>query len=62
MRERRAAGWTYGVPRDNTRKHHPDLRDWQYLDQGAKDKDREAARAIPEILHAAGYHVTRLSG
>jgi hypothetical protein len=62
MRERRAAGWTYGVPRDNTRKHHPYLRDWQYLDQGAQDKDREAARAIPEILHAAGYNVTRLAG
>ncbi len=60
MRDRLAAGWTYGVPRDDTRKQHPDLKDWRLLGPEDKDKDREAIRALPEVLHDAGYSITRL--
>ena len=61
MRDRLAAGWTYGAIRDNEGKHHPDLREWSQLDRPAQDKDREAIRAIPEILHDAGYAIRRLA-
>jgi len=60
MRERIAAGWTYGEPRDNERKIHPDLRDWADLPENVKDLDRNAVRMIPAVLHDAGFQILRL--
>jgi voltage-gated potassium channel Kch len=60
MRERIAAGWTYGEPRDNERKIHPDLRDWADLPQAVRDQDRNAVRTLPATLHDAGLQILRL--
>jgi hypothetical protein len=60
MREKLDAGWTYGQPRDNARKIHPDLREWNDLSEPEKDKDRNAIRTLPATLLDAGYQILRL--
>ena len=60
MSEKLADGWRYGVPRDDERKIHPDLRDWDDLSEPDKDKDRNAIRTLPGILRDAGYQIVRL--
>ncbi|MGK5683397.1 RyR domain-containing protein [Actinoplanes sp. URMC 104] len=52
--ERRAKGWTHGELRDDDRKQHPDLVDWDRLPPRRQEKDRAAVRAIPSCLAAAG--------
>jgi hypothetical protein len=42
------------------RKLHPDLRDWAYLSDEAKDKDRNAIRTLPATLRDAGFQILRL--
>ena len=59
IKERTAKGWRHGEVRDNERKLHPDLVDWGYLSDDAKDKDRTAVRAIPQHLAAAGLAIVR---
>jgi hypothetical protein len=61
MSERLAAGWTYGVPRDNVRKLHPALLPWPELPEAEREKDRNAIRAIPPILRDAGFQILRLT-
>jgi voltage-gated potassium channel Kch len=60
MNERIAQDWSYGPNRDNRRKIHPDLQEWDALDEGTREKDRDAVRAIPGILREAGYQIIRL--
>jgi hypothetical protein len=60
MREKLAEGWKYGEPRDDERKIHPDLRDWDHLSDADKDKDRNTVRALSATLHNAGYQILRL--
>jgi hypothetical protein len=60
MRERLDQGWTYGPERDNARKVHPLLVPWDDLGEEDKDKDRNAIRATPIILHDAGFQILRL--
>jgi hypothetical protein len=57
MNERTAKGWRHGDVRDNDRKLHPDLVEWEYLSEDSRDKDRSAVRAIPEHLAAAGLQI-----
>jgi hypothetical protein len=57
MNERTAKGWRYGRVRDNDRKLHPDLVDWEYLSEDSREQDRSAVRAIPQHLAAAGLHI-----
>ncbi|MDQ3788124.1 MAG: RyR domain-containing protein, partial [Actinomycetota bacterium] len=59
MNERTAKGWRYDRVRDNDRKLHPDLVEWEYLSEDSKDKDRSAVRAIPGHLAAAGLQIIR---
>jgi hypothetical protein len=59
VRERMSRGWTYGKPRDNARKLHPDLVSWADLPETEREKDRDAIRAIPGILRNAGYQILR---
>jgi hypothetical protein len=59
MNERMAKGWRHGPVRDNDRKLHPDLVDWEYLSGESRDKDWSAVRAIPEHLAAAGLQIIR---
>ncbi len=58
--ERISQGWTYGKPRDNQRKIHPDLRDWASLGDSGREKDRDTIREIPELLRDAGFGIRRL--
>jgi hypothetical protein len=60
MNGRIARGWSYGPKRDNGRKLHPDLQEWGALDEGTREKDRDAVRAIPGVLRKAGYQILRL--
>jgi RyR domain/TrkA-N domain len=60
MRDRLSQGWRYGVPRDDERKIHPDLRLWAALSETDKDKDRNAILEIPGNLHDAGFQILRL--
>jgi hypothetical protein len=62
MSERMKYGWTYGSPRDNKRKLHPDLRPWSELADEVQDKDRDAVQNIPMVLVRAGFVVTRRHG
>lgn len=58
VEERRAAGWKPGV-RDATRSTSPHLVDWDQLDDATREIDREAIRAIPTVLRAAGLRPVR---
>ena len=60
--ERRRSGWTYGPRRDNSARRHPALLPWAELPEEQREKDRQAVRAYPEILAAAGLVVVRLNG
>jgi hypothetical protein len=53
--ERIANGWTYNPVRNNNRKHHNLLVPWKKLPEAERDKDREIARWIPEILDIAKH-------
>ena len=59
-RERRAEGWTAGPTRNDERKVTPYLVDWDQLPEEVKDYDRNAVRALPELLTFAGYEIVRL--
>ena len=58
MDERKGQGIVYGPVRQGNQ--HPDLVDWQYLSEIAKDKDRGAIRELPMILWQAGFQILRL--
>ncbi|MEV0163291.1 RyR domain-containing protein [Nonomuraea fuscirosea] len=53
-------GWTHGPERDDDALRHPDLLDWEYLSEQARDKDREAVAQLPDILQDAGFRIVRL--
>ena len=63
MRERRLAGWVYGPERDPDHKITPYLVPYAELPREPEDVqewDREAVRAIPEVLAQAKFEVNRL--
>ena len=60
--ERRAAGWIAGPARDVERKITPYLVPYAILPEEVKEWDRQAVRAIPEVLAIAGFEVYRRSG
>ncbi|MFC5826407.1 NAD-binding protein [Nonomuraea insulae] len=55
-------GWTQGPERDDAKKQHPDLCDWEYLSDKAREKDRTAVTQLPDILQDAGFRIVRLPG
>jgi hypothetical protein len=59
-RERVAAGWAFGPARDDDRKVTPHLVAWDELAEDVKDYDRNAMRALPELLTYAGYEIVRI--
>ena len=59
MQERAEHGIGYGSARDD--KHHPNMVEWARLDDGAKEKDRDVIRNLPDILRQAGLQILRLS-
>ncbi|MEU2614252.1 RyR domain-containing protein [Micromonospora sp. NPDC007271] len=60
-RERQAEGWTYGAPRDDTRRRHPALRPWDELTPEVQEQNREEIRALPDVLSDSGFELIRLS-
>lgn len=56
--DRLASGWTPG-PRDPIAHTTPYLVPWDELDEPTRDLDREAVRAIPDVLAEAGLAVVR---
>lgn len=59
MMERERSGWTYGSPRDDSRKHHPSIVPWDCLSESEKEKDREVTRALPKLIELAGLRLTQ---
>ncbi len=59
VEERTAKGWRHGPIRDNDRKLHPDLVDWEDLSEDSRDKDRSAVRTIPQHLALVGLRIVR---
>jgi hypothetical protein len=57
--ERLRDGWRFG-PRDNDKRLHPCLLPWKDLPEDAREKDRNAIRAFPELLADAGYEISRV--
>lgn len=59
-RERSADGWTLGPTRDDRSKTTPYLVEWPELPEDVKNYDRDAVRALPELLTDAGYEIVRV--
>jgi len=60
VNERLRSGWTYGDPRDNARKQHPPLVDWDQLSEQAKEKDRDTVSNLPALIERAGFQVRKM--
>ena len=58
--DRQLSGWAFGKVRDNELKRHPMLVDYAQLPESEKEKDRQAVRTIPNVLHRAGLTVRSL--
>lgn len=56
-RERRKDGWTYGEKRDNDKKLHPCLVEWDRLTEEEKRKDADVIEKIPALLHDIGFEL-----
>jgi RyR domain-containing protein len=57
--ERIAAGWTYGPERDDEAKVHHLLVPWLYLNQRQQDVDKQVVLAVPGLIEAAGWYISR---
>lgn len=62
VKEREAEGWRPGPKKDIVHKLSPWLVPWEQLPEDVKDYDRNAVRAIPLVLAAAGLSVRRQAG
>ena len=60
MSERRIAGWTFDLQRDPAQKRTPYLVPYAELPEDAKNLDRSAVRAIPDVLAMAKFEIRRL--
>jgi len=57
--ERLRDGWRYDRQRDDARKRHDCIVDWNALPDDIRQYDRDAVRVFPEILAKAGLEVVR---
>jgi hypothetical protein len=57
--ERRASGWTDGPHRDASRRRTPFLVPYAELPEAIRELDRQAVRAIPELLRSVGLGIRR---
>jgi hypothetical protein len=60
LAERSAAGWRYGERRDDERKLHPEMIEWDRMAPEMRERDRDAIRDMPSILADAGFRIIRL--
>jgi len=54
-------GWRWGAVRDNEKKLHPDICDYDQLSNATKEKDRINIRVIPELLERGRLVATRVT-
>jgi hypothetical protein len=57
--ERSLAGWTFDPERNDKIRRTPDLTDWEHLDDGTKDYDRESVKNIPRILGEVNLRIVQ---
>lgn len=58
--DKKHEGWKYGEKRDDIRKLHPDLVDWDSLPDSERVKDIETVKLIPSLLARAGFQIYKL--
>jgi hypothetical protein len=56
-RQRQAAGWRYAPHRDEDRKLHPALVDWNELPHNLRERNYDPIRDLPQILGEAGLQI-----
>lgn len=54
-RKRLLEGWTYGPARDDQKKEHPCLIDYEDLPESEKDYDRATARETIKFILKSGF-------
>lgn len=59
LKRKRIAHWRYGKARDDTKKIHPCILEWEELPEDEKDKDRVTVLGLPAIVAAAGMTLER---
>ncbi|GAA1810788.1 hypothetical protein GCM10009682_35470 [Luedemannella flava] len=59
--DKELAGWQYGDDRDDEGRRSPYLLDWWDMPEGARRKDRDAIRVLPDILADGGFEIVRLT-
>jgi hypothetical protein len=59
MAERTEEGWIQGSPTDAVSLRSPYLVTWEELSEDVRDLDRDAVRAIPQVLASAGLAVSK---
>jgi class 3 adenylate cyclase/tetratricopeptide (TPR) repeat protein len=60
MAERQRQGWSYAPVRDNDKKQHPLLADWEQLSELERNKDRDTVRNLPHLIERAGFRARRI--
>lgn len=58
--ERIRQGWKQGEERNDAERIRTDLVDWKSLPEKVRDQDRDAVRAIPQLLKKAGLEIYSL--
>ncbi|HEY1853852.1 MAG TPA: RyR domain-containing protein [Solirubrobacterales bacterium] len=58
-RDLEADGWSWGTRRDPIARLHPMLVGWTRLTEAEREKDRDAVRALPELLASVGLALER---
>ena len=61
VEEKERRGWKQGTTRCNDKKIRTDLLPWEELSEELKDLDRNAVKAIPQLLARAGLEIYRLN-
>ncbi len=59
MQEKRAEGWQWGEKREDTKKRHNLLLEWEKLDEATREKNRRLVREWPSTLAEAGMQLRK---
>lgn len=57
--QRIAEGWRYGIERNDQKKHHPCLVDYEDLPESEKEYDRNTAIETIKLIIAMGFEIRR---
>jgi class 3 adenylate cyclase len=58
--ERATRGWKYALERDDSRKRHPLMVDWEQLSEDNRETDRGIVRGLARLVEGAGLRVVRI--